>query len=147
MAYSDILRPEVLEPAIWESLVAIEGQASLMAPVALINGGNLRNSITIKTDSREKQHGSSPDGLEYKPNTYQGVIGTAAEYGAAVEFGRPDMPNYPAQPYLRPALDWFRSKIGLITGGELRKQMELYSNRHPHLRTRSQAEILSGINS
>jgi phage gpG-like protein len=146
VAYSDILSPEVLEPAIWKSLLAMEGQAALMAPVALVNGGNLRNSITIKTDSNEKQHGSSPDGLAYKPTTYEGVIGTAAEYGAAVEFGRPDIPAYPAQPYLRPALDWFRAKIGQITGGELKKQMELYSNRHPHLRTRSQSEILAGIN-
>jgi hypothetical protein len=107
----------------------MEGQAALLAPV---DQGNLRNSITIKTDSNEEQVGSSPDGLKYKPTAYEGVIGSAAEYAAAVEFGRPDMPNYPAQPYLRPALDWFRAKTGQITGKELKAQMDLYAVRHPY---------------
>ncbi len=29
--------------------------------------------------------------------------GPNTEYAAAVEFGRPDMPNYPMQPYVRPS--------------------------------------------
>jgi HK97 gp10 family phage protein len=131
VAYADMLKPEVIEPAIWKSLLAIEAQA-----VALSNGsvdtGNLQNSITIATASNKKQHGSSEDGLKTGAGTNQGVIGSAAEYAAAVEFGRPDMPNYPAQPFLRPAVDWFRSKVGQITGGELKKQMAYYNQRHPH---------------
>ena len=146
MAYSDILSPEVLEPMIWKSLLAIEGQAAILAPVALVNGGNLRNSITIRTNSNEKQEGSSKDGMKYRPKAYEGAIGSAAEYAAAVEFGRPDIPAYPAQPYLRPALDIFRAKIGTIGGGELKKQMAIYANRHPHLRARSQSDILGDIN-
>lgn len=132
MAYSDILKPEVLEPALWKSLLAIEAQAVEHCPVALINGGNLRNSITIATAKSKKQHGASEDGLSGNARENQGVIGSAAVYAGAVEFGRPDMPNYPAQPFLRPAVDWFRSKIGQITGSELKDQMEAYNNRHPH---------------
>jgi len=42
---------------------------------------------------------------------YEGVIGSALEYAAAVEFGRPDdMPNYPMQPYLRPAIYQTKAK-------------------------------------
>ena len=129
MAYSDYLSPEVIEPTIWTSLVAIEGQAVNLVPV---DKGNLKGSITISTDKRKKQEGSSPDGMKFTPGTNQGAIGSAAEYAAAVEFGRPDMPNYPAQPYLRPALDQFRAKIGIITGAELAKQLKLYANRHPY---------------
>jgi len=129
MAYSDLLSPEVLEPTIWKSLLAIEGQAVNLVPV---DQGNLRDSITIKTNKNEKQHGTSPDGMAYNPVEYQGAIGSAAVYAQAVEFGREDMPNYPAQPYLRPALDWFRSKIGLITGKELKVQIAAYNIRHPY---------------
>lgn len=132
MAYSDLLKPEVLEPAIWKSLLAIEGQAVEKCPVALVNGGNLRDSITIATNKSKKQHGPSEDGLQGGASVNQGVIGSAAVYAGAVEFGRPDMPNYPAQPFLRPAVDWFRSKIGQITGTELKSQIEAYNNRHPH---------------
>jgi hypothetical protein len=129
MAYADMLKPEVIEPAIWKSLLAIEAQAVELVPVDL---GNLRNSVTIATSKNKKQHGASKDGISGGAADYQGVIGTGAEYAGAVEFGRPDMPNYPAQPFLRPAVDWFRSKIGQITGGELKKQMEYYNIRHPY---------------
>ena len=132
MAYRDYLSPEVIEPTIWASLVAIEGQAVQNCPVAQVNGGNLRDSITIATNKRDKEHGSSPDEMKFRPSDNQGAIGSAAVYAAAVEFGRPDMPNYPAQPYLRPALDWYRAKIGIITGAELSKQLKIYANRHPY---------------
>lgn len=131
MAYRDYLSPEVIEPMIWESLVAIEGQAATLVP---IDKGNLRNSITIATARRRKQEGPSDDGLEIDLGENVGVIGSAAEYAAAVEFGRPDMPNYPAQPYLRPSVDIFRAKVGQIAGAELSKQLAIYANRHPYKR-------------
>ena len=132
MAYSDYLSSDTIEPMIWETLVAMEEQAVEAVPVALVNGGNLRNSITITTSRRKKQEGASDDGLEQITGENVGAIGSSAEYAAAVEFGRPDMPNYPAQPYLRPALDIVRSKIGKISGEELKKQLELYAIRHPY---------------
>lgn len=133
MAYSDYLSPEVIEPMIWKSLLAIEGQAALLVPV---DTGQLRDSLSFATDKNRGSEGASFLGAskEITPPTEDnvGVLGTTLEYGAAVEFGRPDMPNYPAQPYLRPALDWFRSKIGQISGKELKVQLAYYNIRHPH---------------
>jgi hypothetical protein len=131
MAYSDLLSPEVMEPVIWSALVSIEGQAVENANGSVVTG-NLQNSITIKTNKQSKQHGNSPDGLKSSVGELEGVIGSAAVYAQAVEYGRDDMPNYPAQPYLRPALDWFRNKIGQISGAELKKQLTIYANRHPY---------------
>ena len=132
MSYSDYLSQETIEPMIWETLLAMEGQASELVPV---DQGNLRDSITIATARRKKQYGASDDGLDVQPGESVGVIGSAAEYAAAVEFGRPDIPKYPAQPYLRPALDIIRSRLGKISGGELKKQLELYAIRHPFRKT------------
>jgi hypothetical protein len=109
-------------------LVAIEAQAAHLVPV---DQGNLKDSITIKTNKQSKQHGSSADGLKGGVGQLEGAVGSAAVYARAVEQGRADMPNYPAQPYLRPALDWYRNKMGLISGAELKKQMGLYAIRHP----------------
>lgn len=131
MAYSDILSPEVIQPTVWHALIAIENAAALMCPV---DTGNLMNSITIINNEDRRQHGTSKDGLEdYTDDASEGKVGSAAEYAVAVEFGRPDMPAYPAQPFLRPAADWYRSRIGQITGVELAKRMEEYADRHPYL--------------
>jgi len=135
VAYSDILNPEVLEPVIWKSLVAIEGQAAHLVPV---DTGNLRNSLSWATNKQRASEGAATflggGPAEVTPPTsgYEGVLGTNAEYAGAVEFGRADMPNYPAQPFLRPAVDWFRSKIGQISGKELKVQMAAYNIRHPY---------------
>lgn len=129
MAYSDYVNPDIMERVIWSALVAIQGQAVDLVPV---DQGNLRDSITIKTNKQTKQHGTSPDGLKSSPGQLEGIVGSAAEYARAVEQGRDDMPNYPAQPYLRPALDWFRNKIGVISGKELKSQMAMYAIRHPY---------------
>ena len=131
MSYADYLSPETIEPTIWASLIALEQKAVAYAD-SFTDTGNLRNSITIATSERKKQHGSSPDGLDEKPDVNTGVIGTACEYAAAQEFGRPDIPMYPADPYLRPALDELRAQLGQITGKELKKQLELYAIRHPY---------------
>ena len=42
-----------------------------------------------------------------KPNTNEeGYVGSHLEYAGPVEFGIKDKPNYPRQPYLRPAVDY-----------------------------------------
>ena len=103
-----------------------------------VKTGNLRNSLSWATNKRRASEGAAsflgggPAEVTPPSADYEGVLGTNCEYGAAVEFGRPDMPNYPAQPYLRPAVDWFRRKIGMITGKELRVQMAAYRIRHPY---------------
>jgi len=135
VAYSDILNPEVLEPVIWKSLVAIEGQAAHLVPV---DTGNLRDSLSWATNKRQASEGAAtflgggPAEVTPPSGDYEGVLGTNAEYARAVEEGRSDMENYPAQPYLRPAVDWFRSKIGQISGKELKVQLAYYNIRHPY---------------
>jgi len=127
MAYSDIIR-DAARPTIWETLVAMEAQAAHLVPVDV---GNLRNSITIAMKDERKQHGPSDDGMRYAPKENEGAIGSAAEYAAAVEFGRADMSNYPAQPYMRPALDFIRFKLGQIAAKEFKAKSKEYENRHP----------------
>ena len=39
------------------------------------------------------------------------IVGSNVEYAAYVEMGTPKRPNYPAQPYLRPALMANRNRI------------------------------------
>ena len=52
--------------------------------------GNLQGSINIQTQSSSALEVVSHIG----PNT---------PYAAAIEFGRPDIPNFPIQPYVRPS--------------------------------------------
>lgn len=136
MAYRDYLSPEVVEPVIWEALLAWESQAAHLVPV---DKGDLRDSISIATNKNRASHGASAflaeegGGEVQAPSSdYVGVGGSVKEYAMATEFGRADMPNYPAQPWARPALDWIRSKIGQITGKELKVQMAAYNIRHPY---------------
>lgn len=144
--YAKFLSPEVIEPVIWQTLVSMENQAALLAPV---DSGNLRDSITIATNQRSDTYGPramfAENQVESPVEDYVGVVGTASEYGAAVEFGRPDMPLYPAQPYLRPALDIIRAKLKRISGEELSKQMSLYAVRHP-FRGSASRSVIEGLN-
>lgn len=52
--------------------------------------GNLQGSITTQI-------------MVSTPRLVSDHIGPNTPYAAAVEFGRPDMPNYPIQPYVRPS--------------------------------------------
>jgi hypothetical protein len=89
----------------------------------------LRNSISLATELREA--GFNDDSGEKAPEDAKitapdlgdgttAYVGTGIEYGAAAEYGRPDMPNYPAQPYLRTAAMQVRAKIN----GEFSKSMK-----------------------
>lgn len=142
MAYSDIIK-QGGKDSIWPILLAMEAQAALDCQV---DTGNLRDSITIANNQKSEQVGPSPDKMQYRPfSDYEGAIGTACEYAAAKEFGRPDMPNYPADPYLRPALDFVRSKLGQITKEQFQKASKEYENRRPW-RGNASREFVAGLN-
>ena len=64
----------------------VQGTAKTLAPV---DTGDLRGSIVKAVE---------------KP-TLKGTVATNKEYAAYVEFGLRSNPNYPIQPYMRPALD------------------------------------------
>lgn len=126
--YRDIVSPEIMEPAIWETLLAIEGQA---VDLVAVDKGELRNSITIQTAKREMSYGNTNDKLTAISIAYEGAIGTASDHAAANEFGRPDMPAYPAQPFLRPAALIIKGKKGQIAKEEVEKGMKAFLNRFP----------------
>ena len=44
------------------------------------------------------------------PPKDSGYVGSGLVYAGPVEYGRADMPNYPRQPYIRPALDYSKNK-------------------------------------
>jgi hypothetical protein len=60
------------------------------------------------TDQDEGGH-EGGDKLSTPPEA-TGYVGSGLEYAGAVEYGRKDMPNYPRQPYLRPAIDYSKKK-------------------------------------
>ena len=76
--------------ALRKAAMDIEADAKALAPVAAINGGNLRNSIST-TLTGDGRHGAMT-----------AEIGPTAEYGIYQEFGTSIMA---AQPFLGPAFD------------------------------------------
>ncbi len=83
--------PAVLESAMQVGGMVIEREARRICPYET---GNLRSSIHTEVRQERKE--------------VTAVIGTNVEYAKYVEYGTSN-PNYPVQPFLRPALD---SKAG-----------------------------------
>ena len=81
-----------------KACLVVELDAKRMAPV---DTGRLQQSITHE--------------VERKPKEVIGRVGTNVEYAVYVEYGTSVMS---AQPYLRPALEKNRSRIGKILGGK-----------------------------
>jgi len=106
--YSKIITPETVEKLIVEECVILRSFAVELAP---IKDGQLKNSImwkTSKTKGGLNQAGAkTPHNSEIsEPGQDEGYVGSNLEYAGPVEYGRKDMPNYPRQPYLRPAIDY-----------------------------------------
>ena len=85
-----------------EIAVNVTTQAKLFAPVAVIKGGRLKNSIMWLSSWGKKGGNKGGDVLREKPEENSIHIGTAVEYGLYQEFGTRKME---AQPFLRPAAD------------------------------------------
>ena len=107
--YSKIITPETVAKLIVGECVILQGMAVELAP---IKDGQLKNSITWAT-SKEKgglnEAGAKTphDKAIDAPNDDDtGYVGSNLEYAGPVEFGIKDKPNYPRQPYLRPAVDY-----------------------------------------
>lgn len=152
MAYADMLGLKQLEPAVFKAALAIEAQASLLAPV---DQGALRNSISIATELREagfndEAGDKAPDNAKISaPDLGDGstaYVGTGIEYGAAVEFGRPDLPNYPAQPYLRPAAMIVKAKISGEFTKEMKKSIQEWSASQRYAIRQKNMELNAGQN-
>lgn len=97
--YGDPLKGayDSVEKANVEILAKVTSQAKSLSPV---DKGKLRGSLMWKTD---KQAGGYEKGnkLQEHPKPLSGVVGSATEYAAYVEFGTR---RQRAQPFLRPAV-------------------------------------------
>jgi HK97 gp10 family phage protein len=108
--------------------LAVQGQAKLLSPVAKVNGGRLRASITTSSGFGQK---TEPSGINavasdiiQKPNDpFETYVGTPLEYGTYVEYGTVKMK---AQPFLRPALDIVRGRALTIVQAGARKEFAEY---------------------
>jgi HK97 gp10 family phage protein len=80
-----------------ELVVRVAAQAKALTPVET---GKLRGSITWKVPGQEGGYEEGPK-LMVEPKKDSGLVGSATEYAAYVEFGTR---NQDAQPYLQPAV-------------------------------------------
>lgn len=107
--YSKIIDAGTVAELITGECVILTGFAKELVPV---DKGQLKNSIMWKTT--ESDGGFNEGGDKPAPNSAElgnppdktGYVGSGLEYAGPVEYGRKDMPNYPRQPYLRPAIDY-----------------------------------------
>lgn len=76
---------EFYQQLLGRSMVEVQNLAKLKAPV---DTGNLRNSIQLEVITDNEIY-----------------VTSYASYSRYVEFGIESRPNYPMQPYMRPALD------------------------------------------
>lgn len=114
----------------------VQGDAKMLAPVAPIDGGTLRNSIKA-------------DQVKETPTGAQGRVFTNLEYAPYVEFGtgqrgeaspsppkspqalyyRQDWAGMAAQPYLYPAAKQNERIVPEIVAAELKKEIRKLSGR------------------
>jgi len=111
--YSKIITPETVEKLVVGECVILRSFAVELAP---IKDGQLKNSITWATSKEEgglneagakNQHDK---GIDAPNEDATGYVGSNLEYAGPVEFGIKDKPNYPRQPYLRPAVDYSKKQ-------------------------------------
>jgi hypothetical protein len=110
MSYRDIISDEVAEKLVVGECVILTGFAKELVPV---DTGELKSSVmwaTQKDDGGLNEGGgkqtSAFNYLDKPLEEHTGHVGSHLEYAGPVEYGRKDMPNYPRQPYLRPAIDY-----------------------------------------
>lgn len=133
--YSDIVMPGA-EAAIWETALAVEAQA---VDLVAVDMGELRNSISIASpkrvhgfNSRGKDKALDGARVSAPSDNMTAVVGTSSDHAAANEFGRPDMPNYPAQPFLRPAALSVKQMKGQVSAKAFEEAMKQYMVTHPY---------------
>lgn len=111
--YSKIIDEETIEQIIEGECIILSGFAKELVPV---DQGQLKNSIMWKTgkaegDFNKDGNKTAPDDAKLSnPAESEGYVGSGLVYAGSVEYGRKDMPNYPRQPYLRPAMDYSKKQ-------------------------------------
>ncbi|ATP40701.1 hypothetical protein CSE16_11940 [Solibacillus sp. R5-41] len=120
---------KALKTGIQQGIKVVQGDAKELAPIAEVDGGQLRNSI----------QGT----VEEKSGVIIGKVSTNVEHGAYVEFGtgqrgegspsppkspenlnyRQDWAGMDAQPYLYPALNQNKENVKKIAKEHLKKEI------------------------
>lgn len=126
---------KAVKRGIHKGTILVQGDAKELAPVAAIDGGRLRNSITAS--------------VEEKSGNIIGKVSTNVEYSAYVEFGtgqrgeaspsppksdqnlnyRQDWVGMEAQPYLYPALKQNDGNVKKIVIEEVKKEIRRLGGR------------------
>ena len=101
--------------------IVLEGTAIALCPVKT---GRLKGSITYAIQSKQSQVKSPAgpgDRIDKPTDPYTLYVGTNVDYAQHVEYGtrRPT----PAQPYLRPALDYGKKDVEKIFQREIKAQL------------------------
>lgn len=111
--YAKIVSPETVEKLVKGECVILTGFAKELVPV---DTGQLKSSIMWATSDDKGglnegggEQTSAFNYLEPPSEKETGYVGSHLEYAGPVEYGRKDMPNYPRQPYLRPAIDYSKN--------------------------------------
>lgn len=110
--------------------LAVQAQAKALCPVAKVNGGRLRGSITTasglgRRTNPEGNGAVASDKIAAPSEPFETFVGTPVFYGPYVEYGTFRMS---AQPFLRPALDMVRGKAVQIVQVEAKKAFQEYLN-------------------
>jgi hypothetical protein len=111
--YSKIIDEKTVEKLIKGECVILTGFAKELVQV---DTGQLKSSIMWTTDQANgglNEGGGDPTSvfnmIETPNDPETGYVGSHLEYAGPVEYGRKDMPNYPRQPYMRPAIDYSKN--------------------------------------
>ena len=109
-----------IEKTILESCIKVQAQAKKLAPVADVNGGRLRGSISYSTKLQ------SEGDLDKVTSKDYGTVGTKVDYGVYQEFGTRNMPP---QPFLRPS-------VGVLKNGATAQDIKdiMYQNMKQYLK-------------
>jgi len=126
--YSKIIDEKTVDKIIKGECVILSGFAKELVPV---DTGQLKSSIMWATANEKgglNEGGGEPtSAFNYidPPNEKEtGYVGSHLEYAGPVEYGRADMPQYPRQPYLRPAIDYSKRARELRRGTILRASIK-----------------------
>jgi hypothetical protein len=134
------------DKSVFEIGLIVEAQAKFLAAV---DQGRLRASITTQMRDRGTSAGGDAqrgDVIENPREELTAHVGTAVEYAPYMEFGtRPHWvgasvwiaklgawryigmhPGTPAQPYLRPAMDFAEGKKATVVEGNIRYELREY---------------------
>ena len=99
-----------------DDVLQIEGAGAYV----LVNGMRLR----VPKDTHATENSIKPHIVENSATRLVDEVGPETIYSPAIEYGRPDMPGYPAQPFIRPTVDEDGDKANRAMGTAFKAVMK-----------------------